>query len=71
MSLTVSIDTGGTFTDVVVSEAGVITDRLKIPSTPSDPSQAIVSALAKVLTDRDKLSAFQLKHGTTVGTMPG
>ena len=68
MSLTVSVDTGGTFTDVVVSEAGVLIARLKVPSTPLDPSKAIVSALAKIFGDTDHSAAFELKHGTTVGT---
>jgi N-methylhydantoinase A len=55
------IDTGGTFTDVV-SDSGEI---LKVPSTPSDPSEAIIAAVHRVV---GLESPIHLIHGTTVAT---
>ncbi len=62
-SLTVAIDTGGTFTDCVWIDRQKI-HLLKVFSTPADPSQAIVEALGKIAAG----SSFTLLHGTTVGT---
>ncbi len=66
--LQVAIDTGGTFTDCVWIERGHLR-MLKLFSTPADPSQAIVEALARISvakTSPDK--PVVLLHGTTVGT---
>jgi N-methylhydantoinase A len=67
VALAVGIDTGGTFTDMVVfdPETGRI-DSLKTSSTPSSPGQAIVNALAEGGVPADELERFT--HGTTVGT---
>src|SRR2546428_6301226 len=59
----IAIDTGGTFTDCVWAEGGVL-KTLKVFSTPDDPSRAIVQALGKIGVG----SGFTLLHGTTVGT---
>ncbi len=61
--LRIAIDTGGTFTDCVWTENGRIR-MLKVFSTPSDPSEAIVEALAKA----GAQGPLTLLHGTTVGT---
>src|SRR5579862_6557873 len=61
--LQVAIDTGGTFTDCVWIERGQLR-MLKVFSTPADPSQAIVEALATISPARPVI----LLHGTTVGT---
>jgi N-methylhydantoinase A len=64
-SLRIAIDTGGTFTDCVWIDP--VTRRLrmlKVFSTPADPSQAIVEALARIGHDGE----LTLLHGTTVGT---
>src|ERR1700726_1914826 len=61
--LRIAIDTGGTFTDCVWRDRGSLR-MLKVFSTPSDPSQAIVEALRKISLDGE----FILLHGTTVGT---
>ena len=53
----VGVDTGGTFTDVVTDEGTV----RKLPSTPRDPSRAVVDASAE-------LRPGVLAHGTTVAT---
>jgi N-methylhydantoinase A len=61
--LHIAIDTGGTFTDCVWVERGQLR-LLKVFSTPSDPSQAIIEALEKI----GRRSSMVLLHGTTVGT---
>jgi N-methylhydantoinase A/oxoprolinase/acetone carboxylase beta subunit len=53
----VGVDTGGTFTDVVTDGGAV----RKLPSTPSDPSRAVVDAC-------QGLAPRVLTHGTTVAT---
>jgi N-methylhydantoinase A len=65
--LHVAIDTGGTFTDCVWVERGQVR-MLKVFSTPSDPSQAIVEAIVKVTEKIGRHSSTVLLHGTTVGT---
>jgi N-methylhydantoinase A len=69
--LRVGIDTGGTFTDVVAidSATGEIT-ATKTPSTPADPSAALVQGLDKVLAacGADRSAVEALIHGTTVAT---
>jgi N-methylhydantoinase A len=64
------IDTGGTFTDMVVldQETGEI-ERFKVPSTPEDPSQATVNCLREMFRDSgtpEEVASFS--HGTTLGT---
>ncbi len=64
-TLTVAIDTGGTFTDCVWLEGGVL-KTLKVFSTPDDPSRAIGEALGKIANLFG--GPLTLLHGTTVGT---
>ncbi|MEQ1857996.1 MAG: hydantoinase/oxoprolinase family protein [Longimicrobiales bacterium] len=60
----VAVDTGGTFTDLVLLRNGAIT-TLKVPSTPADPSQAVLDGLRRLV----PLGArFDLVHGSTVAT---
>jgi len=70
-SLRIGVDTGGTFTDVTAlrSDDGAIF-AAKIPSTPSDPSQALDAAIRKILEMADAAPAdvSALVHGTTVAT---
>ena len=58
--MNIAVDTGGTFTDIVYLEDGVLKAR-KVFSTPSDPSQAILKGI-------EGFSSKNLIHGTTVGT---
>ncbi len=60
----VAVDTGGTFTDLVLLRDGAIT-TLKVPSTPSDPAQAVLDGLSRLLPPG---LAFNLVHGSTVAT---
>jgi N-methylhydantoinase A len=63
------VDVGGTFTDAAL----VAGDRLftgKVPTTPADQSQGVLSAVAEVL-DRAGMEAADVErfaHGMTVGT---
>jgi N-methylhydantoinase A len=61
----IAVDTGGTFTDVVCLRDGSLR-TLKVPSTPDDPAQAVLTGIAEVLnTSADR---FVLVHGSTVAT---
>src|SRR6188472_3294274 len=67
MGVVVGIDTGGTFTDLVVFDhATGAVGSLKTSSTPSKPGRAIVNALDEAGVAASDLAAFT--HGTTVGT---
>jgi len=59
-----AVDTGGTFTDLVLRAGGVLR-TLKVPSTPADPSEAVLAGIRE-LVSRD--TAFVLLHGSTVAT---
>jgi N-methylhydantoinase A/oxoprolinase/acetone carboxylase beta subunit len=63
-SVRVGVDTGGTFTDFVISREGLLSNR-KVLSTPDDPSRAIFEGLADILEDPE---AVFIVHGTTVAT---
>lgn len=63
----IAIDTGGTFTDCVYLHGGRL-QILKVPSTPSNPSQAIAQALDKIRETGADLASLELVCGTTVGT---
>jgi N-methylhydantoinase A len=57
------VDTGGTFTDFVLVESGQVR-TYKLPSTPDDPSRAVLVGLRHLLGDREAL----VFHGSTVAT---
>jgi N-methylhydantoinase A len=63
----VGIDTGGTFTDLVVLGDDGRALRLKVPSTPSDPAEALVDGLRRAL-DAVGGAPTGIAHGTTVAT---
>lgn len=60
----VGVDTGGTFTDIVVLDDGRLRTH-KVLSTPAAPEQAIMAGLAALGVEAADL---QLVHGTTVAT---
>ncbi len=64
--LTIAIDTGGTFTDCVY-RIGSRIDVLKLPSTPDDPSRAILEAVRKIVR-LVPAATVEVRHGTTVAT---
>ncbi|GBC77600.1 Acetophenone carboxylase gamma subunit [bacterium HR08] len=63
--LRIGVDTGGTFTDVILVRDGTIV-TLKLPSTPKHPEEAVLAGVSEVLGEDDV--EFELVHGTTVGT---
>ena len=64
----VGVDTGGTFTDIVIRGAnGSLTVR-KLPSTPHDPSQSVLEGIADAQREGLITGPFQVAHGTTVAT---
>ncbi|WP_109487426.1 hydantoinase/oxoprolinase family protein [Occallatibacter savannae] len=64
--LSIAIDTGGTFTDCVYRNRGRI-EVLKLPSTPDDPSRAILEAVRRVC-ELVPARRVEVRHGTTVAT---
>ncbi|SEF50333.1 N-methylhydantoinase A [Thermomonospora echinospora] len=67
----IGIDTGGTFTDVVALDTG--SGRVvgtKTPSTPADPAEGFMTAVAAALDllGADGRDVAALAHGTTVAT---
>jgi N-methylhydantoinase A len=66
----VTVDTGGTFSDFIYcNEESGETSIGKVPSTPDDPSRAILAGIGLLLARgvrADEISFFC--HGTTVGT---
>jgi len=56
----VGVDTGGTFTDLVADDGRIV----KVPSTPTDPGDAVRRAVAEVTSTAPDV----LAHGTTVAT---
>ena len=68
--LHIGVDIGGTFTDVVVRRPGCPSRIMKIPTTRSDPSIAVLEALTRMqaewgLTPHE---VARFVHGTTVAT---
>ena len=59
MKKTLAVDIGGTFTDFVEFNDGVVR-TWKTPSTPQQPAQAVLSGLSG--------SSTQLVHGSTIAT---
>ncbi len=66
----IGVDTGGTFTDFVCYRAGEPTRILKVPSTPDDPSRAVLDGLRQLLDLADAApdEIIRFVHGTTVAT---
>ena len=66
-----AVDTGGTFTDLVLLREGEIR-TLKVSSTPEDPSQAVLDGILEIFGitkgSGGKEGPFALLHGSTVAT---
>jgi N-methylhydantoinase A len=60
-------EVGGTFTDLIWTDATGRVRTHKVPSTPSDPSQAVIHALDECL-GKDVPHLLRLFHGSTVAT---
>lgn len=70
MKYRIGIDSGGTFTDIMVAGEDGRIYSLKIPSTPRDPSLSFLEGIRRALGELgagpDKIEA--VLHGTTVAT---
>jgi len=65
----VSIDVGGTFTDLVAldDDSGRIVN-IKVPSVPRNPEKGIIDALNKFLAEHSADSIQMVGHATTIAT---
>ncbi|NTW02514.1 MAG: hydantoinase/oxoprolinase family protein, partial [Oscillochloris sp.] len=71
MAYRVGVDVGGTFTDLMLfDEHSGRYWRHKTPSTPQDPSLAVLDGITAICTQAgvDPTSIAQIMHGTTVAT---
>lgn len=71
MAYRLGIDVGGTFTDLLlIEESAGKTLRAKVPSTPADPSRAILAGIARIcgLAGIEAGAIGSILHGTTVAT---
>src|SRR6516162_3012007 len=68
--VSIGVDIGGTFTDVVVRRSGAPTRIMKIPSTRKDPSIAVLEALERMEAEWGLAprQVVRFVHGTTVAT---
>jgi N-methylhydantoinase A len=69
--LWIGVDTGGTFTDLVVFDSRAAAfSYLKVPTSSDDPSRAILDGVVQLLSDAecDGGAVSFLSHGTTLGT---
>ena len=64
--LRVGIDTGGTFTDVVLEGAGEGPRVVKVRSTPDDPGRALLEGLDALGLTAGERGRVRVVHGTTV-----
>jgi N-methylhydantoinase A len=64
------IDIGGTFTDLVLTEAGKRSLNFKTLTTPTDPLQGVITALQEALSAIDALpeTLQRVVHATTLAT---
>ena len=66
--LKIGIDTGGTFTDLVAfDEETKKTIIIKLPSSPDDPSEAVIEVI-KCLRKKSKKELSLIVHASTLGT---
>lgn len=74
MKYVVGVDIGGTFTDLVCVDQDGETTIVKTPSTPEDPSIAVLNALERAAAELGKTygsflgEITRICHGTTVST---
>jgi N-methylhydantoinase A len=71
MAYRLGVDVGGTFTDLfLVDDADHRQWRVKTPSTPSDPSQGVLTGVRRVCAEAgiEPAALGNVVHGTTVAT---
>ncbi|TCT06098.1 hydantoinase/oxoprolinase family protein [Aquabacter spiritensis] len=66
----IGVDVGGTFTDLVLTDAAGRVFHRKVSSTPHAPDAAVVKGIAALLADAGCSGAgvVEVVHGTTVGS---
>ena len=64
-TLVLAVDTGGTFTDLLLLEDGRLR-TLKVPSTPRDPADAVLRGSREIM--GGAVLPHRLLHGSTVAT---
>jgi N-methylhydantoinase A len=64
-TLVLAVDTGGTFTDLLLLEEGRL-QTLKVPSTPRDPADAVLRGSREIM--GGTTLPHRLLHGSTVAT---
>jgi len=64
-TLVLAVDTGGTFTDLLLLEGGRLR-TLKVPSTPRDPADAVLRGSREIM--GGDILHHRLLHGSTVAT---
>ncbi|QSR86434.1 hydantoinase/oxoprolinase family protein [Candidatus Methylacidiphilum infernorum] len=67
MHVRIGVDIGGTFTDFVIFDGRTI-HRLKRRSTSDRPEEGLVEGIKTALGMFERISSFEIVHGTTVGT---
>ncbi len=65
----IGVDTGGTFTDIVMSLEGSLLTH-KVLSTPKNPAHAVIKGVSEILEQHkiDSHSDVEIVHGSTVAT---
>ena len=62
------MDVGGTFTDLVATDAGGAILRYKVATTPAAPEIGLLEALRTLLRDIDASQIAGLSHASTIAT---
>ena len=70
LSARLSVDIGGTFTDLVLLRSDGVTFAAKVSSTPNAPEEAVITGMTEVLTAAaiPTGALSEVLHGTTVGS---
>ena len=65
----IGVDTGGTFTDIVMSLEGSLCTH-KVLSTPRNPAHAVIKGVSEILNQHniDSHDGVEIVHGSTVAT---
>lgn len=68
--LRIGVDTGGTFTDLILQRDGGVLITHKLPSTPDDPARAVLTGIESVLAKHAQAEHTRpfIIHGSTVAT---
>ena len=69
-TLRIGVDTGGTFTDLLLDDGSGRLLRHKLLSTPADPAQAVLAGIAQIVAQwrGDSQPPLLVLHGSTVAT---